>query len=74
MTEQLDGGPVIAQDRVAILKGDTADQLAARVLEKEHLLFPKVVSWFAAGRLQLVNDQALLDGEALPPGGVQVHP
>lgn len=74
VTEELDGGPVIAQDRVPVLKEDTADTLAERVLEKEHLLYPKVVSWFAAGRLELKNNQACLDGEPLPPGGVQVHP
>lgn len=74
VTEELDGGPVIAQDRVPVLKEDTAGSLAGRVLEKEHLLYPKVVSWFAAGRLELKDNQAWLDGEPLPPGGVQVHP
>ncbi len=73
VTEELDGGPVIAQDRVPVLSDDTADDLAARVLDKEHLLYPKVVSWYAAGRLRLENNAALLDDEALPPGGVQVH-
>lgn len=73
VTEELDGGPVIAQDRVAVHAEDTADALAARVLEKEHLLYPKVVSWFAAGRLALQGNTALLDSEALPPGGIQVH-
>lgn len=74
VTEELDGGPVIAQDRVEVHKSDTAEALAERVLEKEHLLYPKVVSWFASGRLRLENNQALLDGDPLPPGGVQVHP
>ena len=74
VTEELDGGPVIAQDRVSVLKEDTADTLAERVLGKEHLLYPKVVSWFAAGRLGLAGNQAYLDGEVLPHGGIQVHP
>ncbi len=73
VTEELDGGPVIAQGRVVVYKDDNAATLAARVLEKEHLVYPKVVSWFAAGRLQLENNHALLDGSILPPGGVQVH-
>lgn len=73
VTEELDGGPVIAQDQVAVLKGDTAEELANRVLEKEHLLYPKVVSWFAAGRLHLQGNRAVLDGDELLPGGVQVH-
>ena len=73
VTEELDGGPVIAQDQVKVLKEDTAELLAERVLEKEHLLYPKVVSWYAAGRLRLENNRVLLDGDELPPGGVQVH-
>ena len=73
VTEELDGGPVIAQDRVAVKSNDDVTSLAARVLEKEHLLYPKVVSWFAAGRLTLEDNNALLDGETLAPGGVQVH-
>ncbi len=73
VTEELDGGPVIAQDQVPVNKEDTAEELASRVLEKEHLLYPKVVSWYAAGRLRLQGNLAMLDGDELPPGGVQVH-
>lgn len=74
VTEELDGGPVIAQEHVPILADDDAGRLAERVHEKEHILYPKVVSWFAGGRLKMADNTALLDGEALPPGGVQVHP
>jgi len=73
VTEALDGGPVIAQDKVAVLKDDTVQDLEKRVLEKEHLIYPKVVSWFAAGRLHMEAQQAFLDGEPLPPTGVEVH-
>ncbi|MEX2469372.1 MAG: phosphoribosylglycinamide formyltransferase [Pseudohongiellaceae bacterium] len=74
VTEDLDGGPVIARDRIKVRKSDTADTLQTRVLEKEHLLYPKVVSWFAAGRLEMKAGKAWLDGESLPPEGVEVHP
>lgn len=74
VTEEMDGGPVIAQERIAVRDDDSAESLAARVLEKEHILYPKVVSWFAANRLAMSDNKALLDGEPLPPGGVQVHP
>lgn len=40
VTTQLDDGPVIAQVRVPILAGDTAEALAARVLVEEHKLYP----------------------------------
>jgi formyltetrahydrofolate-dependent phosphoribosylglycinamide formyltransferase len=41
--EQYDRGPIIAQARVPVLPGDTAEALAARVLEAEHRLLPLVV-------------------------------
>jgi len=61
VTEVLDGGPVILQAEVPVLKGDTAEQLAARVLTKEHVIYPMVVNWFAEGRLQLVGNRVRLD-------------
>jgi phosphoribosylglycinamide formyltransferase 1 len=46
VTEELDGGRVLGQSRVPILPGDTAATLAARVLVKEHRLYPKILSEF----------------------------
>jgi len=43
---QLDAGPVLGQSAVPILPGDTAQDLADRVLEQEHLLYPKVLRTF----------------------------
>ncbi|MEO1322870.1 MAG: phosphoribosylglycinamide formyltransferase [Pseudomonadota bacterium] len=43
VTEGVDEGDVIAQAKVPIHPGDTADQLAARVLEQEHILYPDAV-------------------------------
>ncbi|HEY9198305.1 MAG TPA: phosphoribosylglycinamide formyltransferase [Gammaproteobacteria bacterium] len=65
VTEELDGGPVIAQMNVPILPGDDADRLAARVLKAEHRLYPTVIGWFATGRLQWRDGKALLDGVSL---------
>ena len=52
VTPELDGGPAIAQATVPVLPDDDADQLAARVLEREHLLLPWVVGLFAARRVR----------------------
>jgi phosphoribosylglycinamide formyltransferase-1 len=41
--EEFDRGPIIAQERVPVKKGDTTDTLAARVLNAEHELLPRVV-------------------------------
>ena len=44
VTEELDGGDVLGQAEVPILPGDTPDALAARVLEEEHRLYPRVLA------------------------------
>ena len=41
--EEFDRGEIIAQERVPVEPGDTPDTLAARVLEAEHRLLPRVV-------------------------------
>lgn len=46
VTEELDGGDVLGQAEVSILPGDTADTLAARVLDAEHRLYPSVLADF----------------------------
>ena len=72
VTEALDGGPIIAQMKVPVLEEDTLDILAARVLNREHIIYPKAVAWFGAGRLRMEGTQAILDDEPLPPTGVQI--
>ncbi len=47
----LDSGPVILQKRVPILEGDTADILAARVLEQEHKAYPEAIKIIASSFL-----------------------
>ncbi len=46
VTEELDGGAVLGQARVAIAPDDTADTLAARVLHAEHALYPRILAEF----------------------------
>lgn len=68
VTAELDGGPVVAQRRIAILPGDDAATLAARVQREEHVLYPQVIRWFAEGRLTLQNNRAMLDGQVITSG------
>lgn len=42
-----DRGPIVAQWRVPVERSDTAESLAARVLEVEHVVFPRVVEMVA---------------------------
>lgn len=55
VTPELDAGPVILQAEVAILPGDTADTLAARVLEQEHRIYPEAIRRIANGELVWKN-------------------
>ena len=43
VTTELDFGPILAQAVVPVLKGDTAARLAARVITREHLLYPATI-------------------------------
>jgi len=65
VTEELDGGPLIAQVRVPVKVGDSAETLSQRVLEQEHRLYVSVIQWIAEGRVTLEDDGPHFDGKAL---------
>ena len=46
---ELDAGPILGQERVPVLPEDTPETLAARVLEREHVLYPQVLRRVADG-------------------------
>ena len=52
---EMDSGPIIAQDSVAVSAGDTEDTLAARVLEVEHRIYPHALRLVAEGRVTLAS-------------------
>ena len=58
---ELDSGPIIAQATVAVLAGDTAETLAARILVEEHRIYPQALRMVAEGNIML------RDGRAVPP-------
>jgi phosphoribosylglycinamide formyltransferase 1 len=49
---EMDSGPIIAQDSVAVREGDTEATLAARVLELEHQIYPRALRAVAEGRTE----------------------
>src|SRR5687767_1831122 len=53
VTAELDHGPIVVQAAVPVLAEDDAASLAARVLQQEHVVYPRAVRWFLDGRLQL---------------------
>ena len=69
VTEELDGGPVILQAKVPVFPEDDADDLAQRVHQQEHRIYPMVVNWCCTKRVTMVADNALFDGVILPVSG-----
>lgn len=57
--ETLDGGPIIAQQAVPVLPGDTEESLAARILKEEHQLYAEAVALIVAGKIEVVGDRVL---------------
>jgi len=55
VTPTLDHGPIIAQAVVPVLPGDTPELLAARVLEREHVLYPRAVRWLVHDLLRTTD-------------------
>jgi phosphoribosylglycinamide formyltransferase-1 len=53
VTAELDHGPIIAQAVVPVLADDSEAALAARVLEREHLIYPRSVRWLVEGALRI---------------------
>ncbi len=62
VTAELDAGPPIIHYRLPVRPGDTAESLAQRVHVGEHIILPRAVSWFAAGRLRLEGAPSCLMG------------
>ena len=74
VTEELDGGPAIIQTRVAVQATDTAQTLADRVLEQEHLIYAEAVRLFCDDRVVFAAGKTELDGRALPDHGLLFSP
>ena len=65
VTNELDSGPLVIQAVIPVQAEDTAESLAKRVQQQEHVIYPMAISWFANGRLSCKNNQAFLDNAPL---------
>ena len=52
---EVDAGPIVEQDSIAVREGDTEDTLAARVLEIEHRIYPRALRALAEGRASIAS-------------------
>jgi phosphoribosylglycinamide formyltransferase-1 len=64
VTADLDHGPIVAQAAVPVLPDDTEHSLAERVLQQEHILYPRAVRWFIEGRLKIADGRVEVAAEA----------
>lgn len=55
----IDTGPIIAQETVPVLAGDTAEKLHARIQDAEHRLYPRVIAAIAAGKIAVKGRQTI---------------
>jgi phosphoribosylglycinamide formyltransferase-1 len=69
VTARLDCGPIIVQAALAVRDDDSAETLAARVLELEHRVLPRAVRWFLEDRLQVEGNRVRVRGV---PGGTSL--
>jgi phosphoribosylglycinamide formyltransferase-1 len=65
VTTEVDAGPVVIQAKVEVNADDDPERLAARVLLREHVIYPLAVRWFCEGRLGLLGGAVYMDGAPL---------
>ncbi|NDY96552.1 phosphoribosylglycinamide formyltransferase [Wenzhouxiangella limi] len=65
VTPELDGGPVISQVRLKVEPGDTADQLAERLLPLEHRLFPATMALLLRYPVEARDESISIQGKTL---------
>lgn len=61
--EDVDTGPIIIQAAVPVKDDDTPETLANRVLEHEHIIYPKSIKLFSENRLKIVGRKVIVEGE-----------
>ena len=53
VTSELDAGPIVMQEVVEVKDDDTAETLAARVLEVEHRIYPRAIARVLSGEWRI---------------------
>lgn len=53
VSEELDGGPIIAQSKILVHKKQQLDDLIERIHKVEHMIFPKVISMIASDEINI---------------------
>jgi phosphoribosylglycinamide formyltransferase 1 len=59
--EALDSGPIVLQEAVPVLDGDTPESLSARILLAEHRIYPRAVKLLLEGRCRLEGRRVITE-------------
>jgi phosphoribosylglycinamide formyltransferase-1 len=62
VTAELDHGPAVLQARMDVRPGDTEESLATRLLDQEHVIYPKAVRLFIEDRLSIEDGNVRISG------------
>jgi phosphoribosylglycinamide formyltransferase 1 len=65
VTPAMDEGPIVAQAAVPVRDDDTAQTLAARVLQVEHRIYPLALRLVAEDRVRVVDGRCVIDGTVM---------
>ena len=63
VTAELDNGPIVIQAAVRVRAGESAHELAARVLKQEHVIYPRAARWFLDDKLVIQNGVVRVKGD-----------
>jgi phosphoribosylglycinamide formyltransferase-1 len=74
VTPDLDHGPIIIQAAVPVLRDDTEQTLAARVLNEEHRIFPQAIRWLCQDQIKLSEQGRVIFLYRKQPGYALVSP
>ncbi|MDP1633326.1 MAG: phosphoribosylglycinamide formyltransferase [Gallionellaceae bacterium] len=74
VTPHLDHGPIIIQAAVPVLRDDTPQRLAARVLHEEHRIYPQAVRWLCRGQVWLDENGRVASDRLEQPGSTLFAP
>lgn len=61
--EQTDHGPIICQTAVAVDEADTVDTLKARILEQEHIIYPRAIQLIAEGKVRMDGRRVVISDQ-----------
>ena len=63
VTAALDSGPIVIQAALRVRPGESAEELAARVLRQEHVIYPRAARWFLDDKLVIQNGVVRVKGD-----------